>query len=260
MGAGVQGLSPGDEVYFLQCGFGARSGTYGEWAVVDAALVALKPSSLSMQQAGAAPLVLIAAWESVYGHGALQPGQRVLVHGGAGGVGHIAIQLARLRGARVCTTVSTAEKAALAASVGADEVIYYREENFNLAILDWSEEDGVDLALDTVGGQTFEHSFTAVRCYGNLVTLQQPPARTNWTVARQRNLKIGLEMVLTPIYLGMEQEMHRQGQILRDCARLIDEGRLRIHLDREFALDAAAEAHRCLEAGEARGKLALGVI
>ncbi|UCE89949.1 MAG: zinc-binding dehydrogenase, partial [Pseudomonadota bacterium] len=185
--------------------------------------------------------------------------QRVLVHGGAGGVGHIAIQLAKLRGARVCTTVSSAAKAALAESVGADDVIYYRDENFNLAILDWSEEDGVDVALDTVGGQTFEHSFTTVRCYGNLVTLVQPSSQTNWTVARQRNLNISFEMMLTPIYLGMEKEMQRQGQILRDCAHLIDAGKLRIHLDRHFALAQAGDAHRCLEAGEALGKLALSV-
>ena len=137
--------------------------------------------------------------------------------------------------------------------------LFCREENFTIALLEWTDEEGVDICLDTVGGETFEHSFTAVRVYGDLVTLLQPPANTNWMVARQRNLRISFELVLTPLYLGMVAAQHRQGQILRRAAELFDTGRLRVHVAQTFPLADAAEAHRRLEAGSAKGKLVLAV-
>jgi len=171
----------------------------------------------------------------------------------------MAIQLAKLAGARVCTTVSSEKKAAFVERLGADEPVFYKEENFTIALLDWTNEEGVDICLDTAGGETFEHSFTAVRVYGDLVTLLPPPPDTNWMVARQRNLRIGFELMLTPHYLGMVDAQRRQGQILRDASGLIDEGRLRVHVAETFPLEDAAEAHRRLEAGAATGKLVLAI-
>ncbi len=259
VGPGVTGLAVDDEVYFCQPGFGARMGTYAEYAVVDQRLVAPKPASLSFEEAAAVPLVLITAWEALYDRARVGEGQDVMVHGGAGGVGHMAIQIAKLAGARVCATVSSEEKAAFVERLGADEPVFYREENFTIALLEWTDEEGVDICLDTVGGKTFEHSFTAVRVYGDLVTLLQPPAGTNWMVARQRNLRISFELMLTPLYLGMVAAQHRQGQILRRAAELLDTGRLRVHVAQTFSLADAAEAHRRLEAGSATGKLVLAV-
>jgi NADPH2:quinone reductase len=116
VGANVQRFRVGDEVYFCGGGLGAKLGNYAEMAVVDEQFVAHKPTSLSFAEAAAAPLVLITAWEALYDRGRLEPGQRVLIHAGAGGVGHVAIQLAKLRGAEVCTTVSSQDKARLVVS------------------------------------------------------------------------------------------------------------------------------------------------
>ena len=257
VGGGVRDFKVGDEVYFCRCGFGACPGNYAQYAVVDQRLVAMKPASLSFAEAAAAPLALITAWESLFDRARLEPGQQALIHGGAGGVGHLAIQLAKHAGARVCTTVGSEDKAAFAERLGAEEPILYKDENFVLAILAWTDEQGVDVALDTVGGETFEHSFTAVRCYGDLVTLLQPAANTNWMIARQRNLRISLELMLTPIYLGMEDAQRHQGEILRRCAGLFDNGELRVHVAQSFPLAEAAAAHRVLESGSMSGKLAL---
>jgi len=259
VGPGVTGLAVGDEVYFSQPGFGARMGNYAEYVVIDERLVARKPESLSFEEAAAVPLVLITAWEALHDRARVREGHHVLIHGGAGGVGHMAIQLAKLAGARVCTTVSSEKKAAFVERLGADEPVFYKEENFTIALLDWTNEEGVDICLDTAGGETFEHSFTAVRVYGDLVTLLPPPPDTNWMVARQRNLRIGFELMLTPHYLGMVDAQRRQGQILRDASGLIDEGRLRVHVAETFPLEDAAEAHRRLEAGAATGKLVLAI-
>ncbi len=259
VGPSVTELAVGDEVYFCQPAFGARMGSYAEYAVVDQRILARKPESLTFEEAAAVPLVLITAWEALHDRGHIREGQHVMVHGGAGGVGHMAVQLAKLAGARVCTTVSSEQKAALVERLGADLPVFYKEENFTLAILDWTDEKGVDLCLDTVGGETFEHSFTAVRVYGVLVTLLQPAPNTNWLVARQRNLRVSFELMLTPLYLGMEDAQRQQGQVLRSATKLFDDGRLHIHLAQTFSLKDAAEAHRRLEVGSTTGKLALTI-
>ncbi len=110
VGQAVRRFRPGDEVYFCNGGIGGHPGNYAEWAIVDEAFAARKPNSLSFAEAAAAPLVLITAWEALYDRAQLQAGQRALIHAGVGGVGHVAVQLAKLQGATVCTTVSTPEK------------------------------------------------------------------------------------------------------------------------------------------------------
>ena len=259
IGAGVAAFKPGDEVYFCQCGFGGRSGNYAQYAVVDERLAAKKPSTLSFAEAAAAPLVLITAWESLHDRTRAGAGQRVLIHGGAGGVGHVALQLAKIAGAQVCTTVSSEEKAAFVRGLGCEEAILYKQEDFADAALRWTHGEGVDVALDTVGGQTLEQTFRAVRCYGDLVTILQPPEGVNWSVARQRNLRISLELMLSPVQLDLKVAQRHQGDILRQCAELFEERRLRIHVAETFPLDEAAEAHRRLEAGSMTGKIVLAI-
>lgn len=259
VGPGVSEFGIGDAVYSYQPGFGARMGTYAEYAVVEQRLVAPMPKSLSFEGAAAVPQVLIAAWEALHERARVGAGQNVLVHGGAGGVGHMAVQLAKLSGARVCTTVSSEQKAGFVQRLGADDPIFYRDENFTIALLEGTDEEGVDVCIDTVGGETFEHSFTAVRVFGDLVTLSRPSASTNWTIARQRNLRISFQLTLTPLYLGMVDAQRRQGQILRRAAELFDTGRLLVHVAQSYQLKEAAEAHRRLEAGSATGKIVLTV-
>jgi len=259
VGSGVQRFQVGDEVYFCAGGLGEhRTGNYAQLAVVDERMVARKPSSLSFAEAAAAPLVLITAWEALYDRGRLEAGQRVLIHAGAGGVGHVAIQLAKLKGAEVCTTVGSQDKARLARQFGADHSILYKQTDFVQAALDWTGGEGVDLAFDTVGGKTFYDTFPAVRVYGDVVTILEPdPTHFNWKTARSRNLRISLELMLTPMLQGLVAAQQHQAEILNQCATWIDEGKLKIHLSQTFSLQDAAAAHKALETGSTTGKIAL---
>jgi NADPH2:quinone reductase len=166
VGAAVQDFRPGDEVYFCSGGLGrAGTGNYAEYALIEADYLAHKPKSLSFAEAAAVPLVLITAWEALYDRARLQSGQSVLIHGGAGGVGHVAIQLAKLKGAKVYTTVGNSDKERLVRQLGADYPILYKQTDFVAAILQETAGKGVDIAFDTVGGETFRQTCRAVRVY-----------------------------------------------------------------------------------------------
>lgn len=259
VGKNVQNFQVGDEVYFCNSGIGASPGNYAELAVVDERFVAKKPNSLSFVEAAAAPLVLITAWESLYDRGKLEAGRKVLIHGGAGGVGHVAIQLAKLQGAEVATTISSEEKANFVKSLGADFVIF-KNTDLVQAILNWTNGEGVDLAFDTIGGKVFYDTIPAVKVYGDLVTILEPDASLgNLKVARQRNLRIGLELMLTPMMKGLTEAQEDQAKILQQCGRLFDQGKLKINVNTTFALDDAIEAHRMLEAGSMVGKIVLTI-
>lgn len=250
-------FAPGDEVYFCAGGIGDAPGNYAEYAVIDERYCARKPRSLSFVEAAAAPLVLLTAWESLHERARLERGHRVLIHAGAGGVGHVAVQLAREAGARVATTVGGEEKAALVRDLGAELPILYRGTDFVAAVREWTGGEGVDVALDVLGGETFTRTLGAVRPYGELVTVLQPPPDTDWTEGRLRNLRIGLELMLSPMVYGLHGERIRQTRILEHCAALFDAGRLRVVVSRSFPLAEAAEAHRAIEAGSTTGKLVL---
>jgi NADPH:quinone reductase len=257
VGTNVQRFKVGDEVYFC-CGGLGKLGNYAQYTVVDERFVARKPASLSFAEAAAAPLVLITAWESLHDRGRLETDQRVLIHAGAGGVGHVAIQLAKLKGAEVCTTVGSQEKARLVQQLGADEAILYKQTDFVTATLDWTGGVGVDLAFDTVGNKTFFDTFPAVRVYGDVVTILEPDAAYgNWKIARSRNLRISLEIMLTPMLQGLISAQQHQATILEQCAEWIDQGKLKIHLSQTFPLKDAAIAHQALEIGSNIGKIAL---
>lgn len=259
VGEKVTRFTTGDEVYFCHGGLGKRgTGNYAEYAVVDERFVARKPQALSFAEAAAAPLVLITAWEALFDRGRLEAGRRVLVHGGAGGVGHVAIQLAKLKGAEVCTTVSSAEKAEFVKGLGAYP-INYQETNFVDAVNDWTQGEGVELAFDTVGGENLEKTFSAVQLYGDVVTILSPSEKTNWQEARSRNLRISLELMLTPQLINHLDAQLAQTKILEQCSRLIDQGGLKIHLSQTFPLQKASEAHKTLEAGGMIGKVALAM-
>lgn len=260
VGAAVQSVQVGDEVFFCHGGLGGSIGTYAEFAVVDERFLALKPAALSFAEAAAAPLVLITAWESLYDRGRLQPGQKVLILAGAGGVGHVAIQLASLQGAEVCTTVSSEAKAEFVRQLGADSVILYKNTDVVDRVLTWTQGQGVDLAFDTVGGETFYQTIPAVKIYGDLVTILEPdPALGNLKTARTRNLRISLELMLTPMLQGLVEEQEQQAKILQQCARLCDRDLLKIHVSQTFPLEQAQAAHELLETGSVTGKIVLEI-
>ncbi len=122
------------------------------------------------------------------------------------------------------------------------------------AALNWTDGEGVDLAFDTVGGETFHKTFPAVRIYGDIVTILEPSANTVWKVARARNLRIGLELMLTPMSQGLEESLQHQAEILEQCAKWIDEGKLKIQVSHQFPLEQAAKAHQLIESGSITGK------
>jgi NADPH2:quinone reductase len=257
VGEAVRRFAPGDQVWFCRGGLGREPGNYAEYTVLHESEAEFKPARTDPTEAAAGPLALITAWEALYDRGRLQEGQTVLVHAGAGGVGHLAIQLAKIRGARVITTVSSPEKAALATDLGADAVIDYTRADVVAAVRDWTEGRGVDLAFDTVGPAVFRQSIPAVAHYGTLVTLLDPGPGLELGEARVRNLSLGFTLMLTPMLYDLPQARAHQGEILRVCAAWIDEERLRILVSDRLPLAEAATAHRRIEAGHTTGKLVL---
>jgi NADPH:quinone reductase len=260
IGSAVTNFNIGDEVYFCYGGLGAKAGNYAEHIVVEQNFISPKPKNINFIESAAVPLVVITAWEALYDRGRLEAGRKVLIHAGAGGVGHVAIQLAKLKGAEVCTTVSTPEKADFVRSLGADHVILYKQENFVESVLNWTNGEGVDLAFDTVGGDIFTQTFPAVQMYGDVVTILQPDANTNWKVARDKNLRISLELMLTPLVKSelVEAQKH-QAQILKETARLIENGNFKVHVNKVFPLEQAKLAHELLETGNMMGKIVLSI-
>lgn len=256
-GSQVRNFKPGDEVYFSQPGFNNRQGTYAEYALVDAGLLALKPRALSFEQAAAAPLVFITAWEALYDRARISSGQTVLIHAGAGGVGHAAIQLAKLAGAQVITTVSSEEKAKLAKRLGADLIIHYHTQDVIAEVLRWTDGNGVDIAFDTVGPEVLQSCFHCVKPYGDVVTILQSAPDTDWSEARKRNVRFSLELMLTPVLLELDDAKQHQGEILRHCAALFNENKITVEIARTFALQDAATAQRFLEQNHPAGKLVL---
>lgn len=255
-GPEVRALRPGNRVWFCHGGLGADQGNYAEYRLIEEDLARPMPRSIDFATAAAGPLVLITAWEALYDRARLQAGQSVLIHAGAGGVGHVAIQLAKIRGARVLTTVSTPEKAAFVRSLGADEVILYPEYDLAARVNELTGGQGAEVVLDTVGPEVFKASIGCTAHYGHLVTLLDP-GEFSCKEARNRNLSISFTLMLTPMLRPLPEARAHQGEILDQCAQWIDEGRLRLEVSHRLPLAEAAAAHRLIETGHGQGKIVL---
>jgi NADPH:quinone reductase-like Zn-dependent oxidoreductase len=213
----------------------ARDGSYAEYVAVRESEVALRPTTISHIEAASLPLAGITAWEAIVNVGQVTSGQSVLIHAAAGGVGSLAVQLAKWRGAEVIATTS-ARNADLVTFLGADEVIDYTREDFAERVR------GVDLVFDTVGGEVQEASWRALKPGGMLVSVVDPPAET---VAKSHGLRSAF------IFIKPSAE------ILEQLAGLVDAGQVRPVIGAEFALKDAAAAHRLSQSGRARGKIVL---
>ena len=256
-GTGATRFQPGDDVWFCHGGLGGTPGNYAEITVLEESEAKPMPPTLAFEEAAALPLVLITAWEALFDRAGLATGQTALIHAGAGGVGHVAIQLAKTVGARVATTVSTPEKAALVRQLGADHVILYQDCDVTDAIMKWTAGRGVDVVLDTIGGDTFRRSLDAASMYGHVVTLLDPGLDVNWKNARNRNLGISFTLMLTPMLQDLPVARRHQGEILNRCAELITNGKLRPVVSTTLPLAEAARAHQLVEAGHVQGKIVL---
>jgi len=247
----------GDAVWFCHGGLGREPGNYAEYTVLQQAEAEHKPATLDFTHAAAAPLVLITAWEALFDQADLAAGENLLVHAGAGGVGHVAIQLAKAHGARVITTAGSPGNADFVRSLGADEVIDYHAQDLAQAVHELTGGKGVEVCLDTIGAGVFRDSIGAMAPYGRLVTLLDPGTDLDLSQARSKNLKIAFTLMLTPMLADLAAARAHHGEILAECARLVDGGQLHIHVSREYPLEQAAEAHAAIAGGHTRGKLVL---
>lgn len=256
VGEGVRHWAPGDEVWYYDGGYADKHGSYAQYKIVNGHYLAPKPKSVGFAVAAAMPVVALTAWEAVVERADVRKGDFVLVHGGAGGVGHISVQLAAYRGARVAATVSGPAKAALARSLGAELTIDYKRECVSAAVKAWSGKGGADVVLDFIGRETFAESFKLVAPYGTLVNavVADWPRESNLH-AEYNNLSIKFVNIGWPQVTGNHEGRLRQTRILREIQALMDHGRLRVHLDRAYTLEDVSEAHRALEAGEVMGRV-----
>jgi NADPH2:quinone reductase len=256
VGPGVTTFHPGDEVYGMVGGIGGLQGTLAEFMSVDADLLAIKAANLSMREAAALPLVFITAWEGLVDRAQVHAAQKVLIHAGAGGVGHVAVQLARALGAQVFATVS-ADKKKIVEAYGAT-AIDYRTTKVEAYVADQTGGEGFDIVYDTVGGATLDDSFLAVKTYtGHVVSC------LGWGVHKLAPLSFRAAtysgvFTLLPMLSGKGRAHH--GDILRAATQLAEAGKLRPLLSQErFTLETALQAHMAVESGKTAGKVVVEI-
>jgi NADPH2:quinone reductase len=255
VGEGVEGFTEGDEVYGCIGGFKDLPGVLADYALADARLLARKPTNLSMIEAAALPLVTITAWNALMDRAQVSEGQRVLVHAAAGGVGHIALQIAKAAGAEVHVTASSEEKIALGRELGADVGINYKEATVEEYIADHTNGEGYDVVFDTVGTTRLDDSFQAAKIGGTVVSIAARSTH-DLTHVHVRALTLHVVFMLLPLARNIGREHH--GAILRQATQLVEAGKLRPHLHTEvFPFERVGDAHALLESGGTFGKIVL---
>jgi NADPH:quinone reductase len=255
VGSGVTGFRRGDEVYGMTGGVGGLPGSLAELAAVDARLLAPKPANLSWREAAALPLIFITAWEGLVDRAGIHAGQKVLIQGGAGGVGHIAVQIARARGAEVFAVASGARKSFLS-ELGATP-IDYRDTTVEQHVAQHTGGRGFDIVYDTVGGATLDASFQAVRRFGHVVSCLGWGTHALAPLSFRAATYSGV-FTLLPMLTGEGREHH--GDILRAATALAEAGKLVPHLDRrQFTLETIGEAYQAIKTGPVAGKIVVDV-
>lgn len=260
IGARVSGFKLGDAVYARPRD--GRIGSLAELIAVDQADLALKPRNLTMAEAASLPLVGLTAWQVLVDMAALQPGQKVLIHAGSGGVGTIAIQLAKHLGTQVAATTSTANLD-LVRSLGADVVVDYRKQSFETIL------SGYDVVLCSLDGDTLAKSLQVLKPGGKLISISGPPTAE---FARAQGMGWGLHQILRLLSLGIRRKaarhgasydflfMRADGAQLAQLTALIESGAIRPLIDRNYPFDQTNEALTYLETGRAKGKVVISLI
>ena len=251
VGEGVQEFEEGDRVAFAM-----TPATYADYAVVKAAMLAPVPDDVSAAQAAAVMLQGMTAHYLVTDTFPLQEGQTCLVHAAAGGVGHLLVQMAKMRGARVIGTASTAEKIAFAKEIGADEMIQYTETDFLEETMRLTHGRGVDVVYESVGRETFTRSMRSLRPRGYLVLYGQSSGAVEPLDPQLLNRYGSLFLTRPSLghYIADREELLGRA---RDLFTWIGEGRLHVRVDKTYQLADAAEAHRYLEGRNTKGKILL---
>jgi NADPH:quinone reductase-like Zn-dependent oxidoreductase len=259
VGANVRQFKPGDEVYARPAQ--DRIGTFAEYIAIDAADVAMKPNNLTMEEAASIPLVALTAWQALVERVNVQKGQKVLIHAGSGGVGTVAIQLAKHLGAYVATTTSTAN-IDLVKSLGADVVVDYKRDDFEKVL------QGYDVVLNSLGKDALEKSLAVLKPGGKLISISGPP---DPDFARKSGFGWPLRQVMRLLSSGIRRKSKRlgisysflfmtaDGGQLGKITSLIEAGGIRPVMDRVFPFERTNEALAYVETGRAKGKVVVAV-
>lgn len=257
MGHDIQNFKIGDEIFACAGGVKGNGGALAEYMLIDAKLAAIKPKNLTMQQSAALPLVAITAWNALFSRANLQKDQTVLIHGGVGGVGHIAVQLAKWRGAKVITTVLKPQDFAIAKNFGADEMIDAKNETVDEYVQRLTNGKGFNVVFDTVGGPNLDNSLQAAASNGVVVTIA---ARSTHDLSPLHNKGLSLHAVFMLLPLLENQGREKHGEILKQIATIAEAGQLTPLIDpNEFNLSTAKQAHELLESGKAVGKVVISI-
>jgi NADPH2:quinone reductase len=243
LGPGVTEFKVGDEVFYTPEIFGNSHGSYAEYTVASARIVAHKPANLSHIEAAGIPLAGGTAWEAIVRRLNVRPGETVLVHGGAGGVGSFAVQLAKAAGARVIATASKANHTAVH-ELGADVALDYRDADIVDRILNETGGRGVDAAFDTAGGNVSMSTLTT-RPFGRIATILPPDGDLSALYTKNQTL---FGTFLT-----------REGARLREMVPLFERGQAKVVVDAVLPLEEVAKAHKRLDSGHGRGKIILQI-
>ncbi|WP_330214819.1 NADP-dependent oxidoreductase [Pseudomonas sp. AM8] len=260
VGSGVRTFKPGDEVYARPPD--ARIGGFAELIAIEESALALKPKNTSMEQAAALPLVALTAWQVLVETARLKKGQKVFIQAGSGGVGSIAIQLAKHLGAFVATTTSTPNVDWVKA-LGADVVIDYTQQNFENVLRDY------DVVLNSLGPAELEKSLRILKAGGQLISISGPPTAE---FAREQKLSWGLGWIMRLLSSGIRRKARRQGvdygfvfmrasgAQLQKITALVESGAITPVIDRTVPFEATAEALSYVERGRAKGKVVIKII
>jgi NADPH2:quinone reductase len=255
IGPDVTTFRVGDEVYGMTGGVGGIQGSLAEYAAVDASLLALKPSHFSMREAASLPLVFITAWEGLIDRAQLRAGQTVLVQGGAGGVGSIAIQIARAFNAKVFAT-GAASRAGLIEQLGAMP-IDHQQMQVDDYVAAYTSGRGFDVVYDTAGGASLDASFRAVARFGHVVSALGWGTHALAPLSFRAATYSGV-FTLLPLLTGEGKAHH--GDILREATRLAEAGMIKPHVDSHtFGLSDINAAHALVEGRQANGKVVISI-
>jgi NADPH2:quinone reductase len=244
VGTDVTGFQPGDEVFYTPEIIGNSLGSYAEYNAAPASIVAHKPRTMSHEEAAGVPLAGGTAWEAIVRRMRVMPGETVLIHGGAGGVGSFAVQIAKAVGARVLATAGTRNQAVLR-ELGVDVPIDYTQQDAAEVALRETDGTGVDAVFDTVGGEAIKKSIPATRPFGRLSTILTPEGTLGGLSSKNQTL-FGIFLM-------------RESLRLREMAALIDQGKMRTLIGETLPLEQVHKAHERLDSGHGTGKVILRV-
>ena len=256
VGDGVTRFKEGDEVFGCSGAITGNPGALAEYQLVDERLLAFKPKSLTLEECAALPLVSITAWDALVRGAKINQTDKVLVHGGTGGVGHLGVQLAKAFGADAYSTVSSDIKAELVRNYGATP-INYNSASIAEYVNEHSKGEGFDVIFDTVGGNVLNDSFEASKLEGR-VTSVNTRIKCDLTILHQKALSLHVVFMIIPILYDQHEGKNRHGEVLKEIAKKVDSGFISplIH-EQIFSFNEISEAHTLLEEGRAIGKVIL---